>query len=46
MGVTDELKVGSYLKRVMALDLAFGSSEQHLSGYGALSGRVKVGGHA
>jgi len=40
MGVTDELNIGSYLKRVLALDAFFGSTESHLRKYAELSGRI------
>ncbi|WP_011299729.1 acyl-CoA dehydrogenase family protein [Cupriavidus necator] len=36
MGVTDELAVGHYFKRVTAIDLQFGSAEHHLGRYADL----------
>jgi len=36
MGVTDELAVGHYFKRVTAIDLQLGSAEHHLSRYADL----------
>ena len=39
MGVTDELNIGAYLKRVLAIDAMFGSAEHHLRRHAALSGR-------
>ena len=30
MGVTDELDVSHYFKRLMAIELQFGSTDQHL----------------
>ncbi len=36
MGVTDELAVGHYFKRVTAIDLQFGSAEHHLRRYADL----------
>jgi alkylation response protein AidB-like acyl-CoA dehydrogenase len=38
MGVTDELTIGAYLKRVVALAPLFGSPEHHLRRHAALSG--------
>ncbi|WP_151637596.1 acyl-CoA dehydrogenase family protein [Noviherbaspirillum aerium] len=35
MGVTDELDVSHYFKRLMAIELQFGSSDQHLEQYAA-----------
>jgi alkylation response protein AidB-like acyl-CoA dehydrogenase len=37
MGVTDELKVGSYAKRLLAFDVLWGSREVHLRRYAALA---------
>ncbi len=36
MGVTEELAVGHYFKRVTAIDLQFGSAEHHLGRYADL----------
>jgi alkylation response protein AidB-like acyl-CoA dehydrogenase len=33
MGMTDELSVGHYVKRVTAIDLLFGTADQHLGAY-------------
>jgi alkylation response protein AidB-like acyl-CoA dehydrogenase len=33
MGVTDELEVSHYFKRLMAIELQFGSTQQHLENY-------------
>ncbi|MGH8809272.1 MAG: acyl-CoA dehydrogenase family protein, partial [Noviherbaspirillum sp.] len=33
MGVTDELDVSHYFKRLMAIELQFGSTDQHLESY-------------
>jgi alkylation response protein AidB-like acyl-CoA dehydrogenase len=35
MGVTDELDVSHYFKRLMAIELQFGSTDQHLESYAA-----------
>ena len=35
MGVTDELPVGAFLRRLLVLDLMFGSAEDHLRRHGA-----------
>lgn len=35
MGVTDELIVSHYFKRLMAIELQFGSTDQHLEAYAA-----------
>ena len=40
MGVTDELTVGAYLKRVVALEAIAGPAQFHLKRYAALSGRI------
>jgi alkylation response protein AidB-like acyl-CoA dehydrogenase len=37
MGVTDELNIGAYLKRILVFDLSFGSVEHHLDRYGSLA---------
>ena len=36
MGVTDELIVSHYFKRLMAIELQFGSTDQHLEAFAAL----------
>jgi alkylation response protein AidB-like acyl-CoA dehydrogenase len=36
MGVTDELDVSHYFKRLMAIEIQFGSTDQHLESYGAM----------
>ncbi len=36
MGVTDELDVGHYFKRLMAIEQQFGSTDHHLESYAAL----------
>ena len=36
MGVTDELDVSHYFKRLMAIEMQFGSTDQHLEAYAAL----------
>lgn len=33
MGMTDELAIGHYVKRVTAIDLLFGTADQHLKAY-------------
>jgi hypothetical protein len=35
MGMTDELKVGHYFKRLTAIDTTFGDSDHHLSRFAA-----------
>jgi alkylation response protein AidB-like acyl-CoA dehydrogenase len=35
MGVTDELDVSHYFKRLMAIELQFGSTDTHLESYAA-----------
>ena len=42
MGVTDELAVGSYLKRVIVLESLFGSPDHHLRRFAALSARARI----
>jgi alkylation response protein AidB-like acyl-CoA dehydrogenase len=37
MGVTDELAVSHYFKRLLAFEVRFGSTEAHLEGYAALT---------
>jgi alkylation response protein AidB-like acyl-CoA dehydrogenase len=38
MGVTDELDVGHYFKRLMAIEMQFGSTDQHLERFAAQLG--------
>ena len=40
MGVTDELDIGSYFKRLLAFDTLFGGSAHHYRRYAALGGRT------
>lgn len=40
MGVTNELPIGSYLRRVVALDATVGGPDHHLRRHAALSSRV------
>jgi alkylation response protein AidB-like acyl-CoA dehydrogenase len=40
MGVTEELDIGSYFKRLLAFDTLFGGSAHHYRRYAALSGRT------
>lgn len=40
MGVTEELDVGSYFKRLLAFDTLFGGSAHHYRRYAALGGRA------
>ena len=40
MGVTEELNVGAYFKRLMAIDVIFGSPEFHLQRHARLSGQA------
>jgi alkylation response protein AidB-like acyl-CoA dehydrogenase len=42
MGVTDELNIGAYLKRVVSLGAQFGSAEHHLRRHALLSGRGRT----
>jgi hypothetical protein len=44
MGVTDELTIGAYLRKVVALDTLFGPVELHLRRHAVLSGRGRPGG--
>jgi hypothetical protein len=37
MGMTEELAIGHYFKRLTALQFEFGSTDQHLSRYAALT---------
>ena len=39
MGVTEELDIGSYFKRLLAFDTLFGGSAHHYRRHAALSGR-------
>lgn len=38
MGMTDDLPLGRYFKRAMAIDAEFGGEDHHLRRYGALAG--------
>jgi hypothetical protein len=40
MGMTDELKVSHWFKRLTAAQLMFGDSDEHLQRYAALSVRT------
>jgi alkylation response protein AidB-like acyl-CoA dehydrogenase len=40
MGVTEELDIGAYFKRLLAFDTLFGSSAHHYRRHAALSGRA------
>ena len=40
MGVTEELDIGSYFKRMLAFDTLFGGSAHHYRRYAALGGRA------
>ena len=40
MGVTEELDIGSYFKRLLAFDTMFGGSAHHYRRYAALGGRA------
>jgi alkylation response protein AidB-like acyl-CoA dehydrogenase len=40
MGVTEELDIGAYFKRLLAFDTLFGNSAHHYRRHAALSGRV------
>jgi len=42
MGVTEELDIGSYFKRLLAFDTMFGGSSHHYRRYAALGGRASV----
>jgi alkylation response protein AidB-like acyl-CoA dehydrogenase len=44
MGVTDELKIGLYVKRLLAFDALFGSREAHLNRYVGLAKKEGVAG--
>jgi alkylation response protein AidB-like acyl-CoA dehydrogenase len=41
MGVTEELDIGAYLKRIVAFDTLFGGSSYHYRRHAALSGRAQ-----
>jgi len=41
MGVTEELDIGSYFKRLLAFDTLFGGSAHHYRRHAALSGRTQ-----
>ena len=40
MGVTEELDIGSYFKRLLAFDTMFGGSAHHYRRHAALGGRT------
>jgi alkylation response protein AidB-like acyl-CoA dehydrogenase len=40
MGVTEELRIGAYLRRLLALNALFGSPEEHLRRHVRLRGRA------
>jgi alkylation response protein AidB-like acyl-CoA dehydrogenase len=40
MGVTDELDIGAYFKRLLAFEMLFGRSDHHYRRHAALSGRT------
>ena len=42
MGVTEELDIGSYFKRLLAFDTLFGGSAHHYRCHAALSGRTQA----
>jgi len=42
MGVTEELDIGAYFKRLVAFDTLFGGSTYHFRRHAALSGRGQV----
>jgi alkylation response protein AidB-like acyl-CoA dehydrogenase len=42
MGVTEELDIGSYFKRLLAFDTMFGGSAHHYRRHAALGGRASV----
>ena len=42
MGVTEELDIGSYFKRLLAFDTLFGGSAHHYRRHAALGGRTSV----
>jgi alkylation response protein AidB-like acyl-CoA dehydrogenase len=41
MGVTEELEIGSYFKRLLAFETLFGGSAHHLRRHAALGGRMQ-----
>jgi hypothetical protein len=43
MGVTEELNMGRYLRRLLALDAAYGSAESHLRRHATLRTRAARG---
>jgi alkylation response protein AidB-like acyl-CoA dehydrogenase len=42
MGVTEELDIGSYFKRLLAFDIMFGGSAHHYRRYAALGDRASI----
>jgi len=42
MGVTEELDIGAYFKRLVAFDTIFGGSAHHYRRHAALSGRTSA----
>jgi alkylation response protein AidB-like acyl-CoA dehydrogenase len=40
MGVTEELDIGAYFKRLLAFDTLFGGSAHHYRRHAALGGRT------
>ena len=42
MGVTEELDIGSYFKRLLAFDTMFGGSAHHYRRHAALGGRPAI----
>jgi alkylation response protein AidB-like acyl-CoA dehydrogenase len=42
MGVTEELQIGAYFKRVLVFDLLFGSVAHHLARYGSQVGDARA----
>jgi alkylation response protein AidB-like acyl-CoA dehydrogenase len=42
MGVTEELEIGSYFKRLLAFDTMFGGSAHHFRRHAALGGRTQL----
>jgi alkylation response protein AidB-like acyl-CoA dehydrogenase len=41
MGVTEELEIGAYFKRLLAFDTMFGGSAHHFRRHAALGGRIQ-----
>jgi hypothetical protein len=41
MGVTEELEIGAYLKRILAIEIAFGSTAHHLRRYASLAAAAR-----